>query len=281
MCYCRAVRLGKFQLLAGAAAGIGLAALLIGERRWRLRIPHDQAPARLSTNLALGAASSLTATLLERLVVAHVVAHTEARQLGLVRRVPAPRWVQEALAFLLLDYSIYLWHVATHKVPLFWRFHLVHHSDLALDSSTALRFHAIDMVVSAPFNAAQVRLIGPGRTTLALWRAFFFASVLFHHSNLRLPRRLEARLSRLLTTPRMHGIHHTAIRDRTDANWSSGLSIWDHLHGTFRLDVPQAPAAIGVPAMRDPGAVGLGSSLRLPFEPPQDAWRGPKAELAR
>lgn len=268
------MRLTKLQMLAGACASAAVVALLVGERRRRLRAPHDDGPARIGTNLALGASSALTAALAGRVLVARVAAHTEARQLGIVRRVPAPRWVQEAAAFLLLDYSIYLWHVATHKVPLFWRFHLVHHADLSLDASTALRFHAVDMLVSAPFNAAQVRLIGPAPATLATWRAFFFASVLFHHSNLRLPRRFERQLSRLFTTPRMHGIHHTAVRDRTDANWSSGLSLWDHLHGTFRLDVRQAPEAIGVPVFRDRRAVSLGRSLRLPFAPPRDAWRG-------
>lgn len=272
----------KAQSLAiGALAGAGIVALLVGERRARLRVPHGDAPARLLTNLSLGASSAIAASLLGRLVVAPVAARTEARRQGIVRRIDGPRWLQEVAAFLLLDYTIYLWHVATHKVPLFWRFHLVHHADLALDASTALRFHAVDMLVSAPFSAAQVRLIGPGRVSLAVWRGFFAASVLFHHSNLRLPRRLEARLARVLTTPRMHGIHHTAARDRTGSNWSSGLSLWDHLHGTFRLDVPQAPHAIGVPALRDPAQVGLGPSLRLPLAPQCDAWLGPELPIPR
>ncbi len=174
-----------------------------------------------------------------------------------------------------MDYTMYVWHVLTHKVPVLWRFHLVHHVDLDLDSTTALRFHAVDMLISIPWRAAQVAVLGTSRRALAAWQGFFFASVLFHHSNLRLPARLERRLAGVLTTPRMHGIHHSAVQDQTDSNWSSGLSLWDHLHGTFRLDVPQRDIRIGVPAYRDPAETRLRPALTMPFRPQRDAWAPP------
>ncbi len=172
-----------------------------------------------------------------------------------------------------MDYTMCIWHVLTHKVPVLWRFHLVHHVDLDLDSTTALRFHAVDMLISIPWRAAQVLLLGTSRRALSAWQSFFFASIVFHHSNIRLPPRLERGLARVLTTPRMHGIHHSAVHDQTDSNWSSGLSLWDHLHRTFRLDVPQGQVRIGVPAYRDPAELRLGPSLRLPFRQQRDAWR--------
>lgn len=276
------MKAGGIARAAGAAlAGAAVIAILVGERKRRLRTPASTAPGRLATNLALGVSSAVTASLMRRVLVDPVAARVAAKGQGIAPRLPGPGWLREAAAFLLLDYTIYLWHVATHKVPAFWRFHLVHHADLSLDASTALRFHAVDMLVSAPVSALQLRLIGPAPATLRAWRMFFFLSVLFHHSNLRLPRRAERRLALVLTTPRMHGIHHSAARDRTDSNWSSGLSLWDHLHGTFRLDVPQAPDAIGVPAYRNPREVGLGPSLRLPFAPQRDAWAGPELSLPR
>jgi sterol desaturase/sphingolipid hydroxylase (fatty acid hydroxylase superfamily) len=116
-------------------------------------------------------------------------------------------------------------------------------------------------------------VLGTSRRALSVWQGCFFASVLFHHANLRLPARLERWLALVLTTPRMHGIHHSAMRTETDSNWSSGLSLWDHLHGTFRLDVAQRDVPIGVPAYRDSAEVRLGPSLAMPFRRQRDAWR--------
>jgi sterol desaturase/sphingolipid hydroxylase (fatty acid hydroxylase superfamily) len=159
--------------------------------------------------------------------------------------------------------------------------HLVHHLDLDLDSSTALRFHAADMAISIPYRLAQVALIGTSPRALRLWQGWFFLSVLFHHSNVRLPVELERRAARLFTTPRMHGIHHSAVQEETDSNWSSGLSLWDHLHGTFRFDEPGPDARIGIPAYRSPDEVRLLASLALPFSSQRDAWApSPAAAVA-
>ena len=172
-----------------------------------------------------------------------------------------------------MDYTVYWWHVATHKVPFLWRFHLVHHDDLDLDASTAIRFHFVDMAMSAPYRAAQVALLGVSPRAFRIWQSWFFFAILFHHSNMRLPRRFERRLAFMVTTPRMHGIHHSAVRDETDSNWSSGFAFWDHLHGSFRLDVPQEDIVIGVPGYRDPGELGFRDSIALPFVDQRDAWQ--------
>jgi sterol desaturase/sphingolipid hydroxylase (fatty acid hydroxylase superfamily) len=263
--------------IAGALAGL---ALFAAERTRPLRARTRPQPRRIAVNLALGLASMAVVALVERPFTARLAAKAGAGRLGMVQALPLPAHARDALAFLLMDYTIYLWHVATHKVPFLWRFHLVHHVDLDLDMTTALRFHAVDMAISAPYRAAQVALIGTSPRALKAWQAFFFASVLFHHSNLRMPARIERPLARVLTTPRMHGIHHSAARDETDSNWSSGLAFWDHLHGTFRLDVPQDAIEIGVPAYRDPGGLGIARSLALPFRRQRDAWAPPSGAAA-
>ncbi len=256
-------------VLLGAAA----TAIFLGEKRLRLRAPTQSESRRQLRNLALGGLSLATVQLMENPVVAPLASRAERKRAGLAQRLPLPAWARDAAAFLLLDYTIYLWHILTHRVPALWRFHLVHHVDLDLDSTTALRFHAADMAISIPYRAAQVALLGASPRALHYWRAFFFLSVLFHHSNLRLPRRLERALASVLTTPRMHGIHHSAVRDETDSNWSSGLSLWDHLHGTFCDNVPQAAIRIGVPAYRDPAELAVIPSLLMPFRPERDAWK--------
>ena len=150
-----------------------------------------------------------------------------------------PRALRVVLGFLLLDYTLYLWHRMNHHAPLLWRFHAVHHVDLDLDTTTGLRFHFGELAMAAGFRALQVLLLGVDRDTLRLWQQLLVLSVVFHHSNLELPVEIEARLNGLLVTPRMHGIHHSTRADETDSNYSSLLSCWDRLHRSLRLDVPQ------------------------------------------
>lgn len=245
-------------------AGVALAALLIAERRYPRRARTQAGPQRTMTNLALGGAA-LAVVAAGQDGTQRLAERVAARRLGLAQALPVPV-LRDAAAFVLLDYTMYLWHVATHRVPVLWRLHRVHHVDLDMDASTALRFHAVDMALSIPLRRAQVRLLGVSPRALAGWEAFFGASVLFHHANLRLPG--DTRLAWLLTTPGMHDIHHRAELAATDSNWSSGLSLWDRLHGTLRLTPSAAP--IGVPAFREP--VGLQAALALPFAPQRDDW---------
>ncbi|TPG14591.1 sterol desaturase family protein [Sphingomonas oligophenolica] len=260
------------MIASGAALAGAALTLFFAERKRPLRRPTQVEPARSIANLALGAISMATVALVEMPLTRPLAARAQRDRRGVVQMMPLPDWLRDAAAVLLMDYTIYLWHIATHKVPLLWRFHLVHHIDLDLDTTTALRFHGIDMAISAPVRAAQVAVIGVSPRALAIWQRWFFISVLFHHSNLRLPERFERLLARFVTTPRMHGIHHSAVRSETDSNWSSGFALWDHLHRTFRLDVPQDKISIGVPAYRDPNALRVLPSLEMPFGPEHDAW---------
>ncbi len=263
----------RFSALTGAALlGVAAALILVGERRRPLRARTQPGARRIAGNLVLGGLALATVALIERPVVRPLARRAERRGAGLVQWLHAPAWVRDALAFLLLDYTVYVWHTATHRIAFLWRFHLVHHVDLDMDASTALRFHAADMAISVPYRALQVAAIGVSPRALAAWQGFFFLSILFHHSNWRLSHALERRLARVITTPRMHGIHHSTVRAETDSNWSSGLSVWDHLHGTFRFDVPQAAIAIGVPGYRDPAEFTPGRALAMPFGRERDAW---------
>lgn len=267
--------LGASNLALPVLLGAAALAMFALERRRPLRASTQTEPRRTLRNLTFGALSMAVVAIVERPIVDPLAARAGVRRRGLVQMLPLPAALRDLLAVMAMDYTIYLWHIATHRVPLLWRLHLVHHLDLDMDSTTALRFHFADMVVSTPYRAAQILVIGTSKRALAAWQAFFFLSVLFHHSNLRLPQRFERRLALLLTTPRMHGIHHSAVRTQTESNWSSGLSIWDRLHGTFRLDVPQSQIAIGVPAYRRAGEIGIEPSLSLPFRPHRDAWNAP------
>jgi sterol desaturase/sphingolipid hydroxylase (fatty acid hydroxylase superfamily) len=122
------------------------------------------------------------------------------------------------------------------------------------------------MLASVPWRLAQVLLIGASPRALGRWQSALFLSVLFHHSNLRLPLSLERALACVLVTPRQHGIHHSVVPAEMDSNWSSLLNVWDRLHGTLRLDVPQDAITIGLPSPRDPRALAFPRLMTMPFE---------------
>jgi len=196
----------------------------------------------------------------------------------LLKLVRLPRVLETALAVILMDYTLYVWHVLTHRVSFLWRFHAVHHIDLDLDASTALRFHFAEMLISVLWRAGQIIVIGVSPLSFAAWQVFLFPSILFHHSNVRLPLELERKINRFVVTPRMHGVHHSIRREETDSNWSSGLTVWDWLHGTLKTDAPQQEIIIGIPAYRNADEVVLTKILPMPFEKQRPSFQFPETK---
>jgi sterol desaturase/sphingolipid hydroxylase (fatty acid hydroxylase superfamily) len=186
-------------------------------------------------------------------------------------------WVSGILGFLCFDYSYYWWHQATHYWPAFYRFHNVHHTDLDMDVSTAVRFHFSDMIVGTVFRALIVVIFGIDFWTVLVYEGVFELATQFHHSNTRLPERVERVLNYVIVTPRMHGIHHSIVRDEFNSNWGTVLSVWDRLHRTHRMDIPQEAIDIGVPAYRDERELTFKKLLKMPFGP-QREWRLPTGE---
>lgn len=254
--------------------------LLWAEHRWPLRQRRESTPRRLGRNLVMAGLSAATVRLCELPLVLPLAQLVDNRGWGLLGWLALPSWAALPLALLLLDYTLYVWHVLNHRIAWLWRFHAVHHLDLDMDASTALRFHAGEILLSVPWRAAQVVLIGVDPAILALWQAALFVEILFHHSNLRLPSRLDRALSYLIVTPRLHGIHHSIIEAETNSNWSSGLTVWDRLHHTLRTDVLEAPIDIGVPAYRSASQLRLWAILLLPFRRPA-VWQLPDGSVPR
>jgi sterol desaturase/sphingolipid hydroxylase (fatty acid hydroxylase superfamily) len=263
-------RVVRGLLLLGLAGG-----LLLAERRRPLRRWVEPGPERLVRNTIVGGLSAVVTTLTETAWVMPLARQVERRRIGLVHWLGLGPRLRFVVGLLLLDYTLFVWHWLNHRVPALWRFHLVHHVDLDLDASTGLRFHFAEMASSGVFRAAQVLAIGADRRTLAMWEKVLVASVVFHHSNLRLPLPLERAIGRVLVTPRMHGIHHSIVRSETNSNFSSLFVWWDVLHRSRRLDVPQGAITIGVPGYRDAAELTLGAVLRLPFVESSREWRLP------
>ena len=250
--------------LGGLVVAGVFALLWFAERKRPLRGRVEPEARHHARNAAVAALAAATVQAAEMPVVAPIAALSLRRRWGLLGRMQ-PGWLRTALSLLLLDYSLYVWHVLTHRVPALWRFHAVHHVDLDLDASTAVRFHFGELAASIPWRAAQVAAIGVTPSDLRLWQQAVLVSILFHHSNLQLPARAERLIGAFVTTPRLHGIHHSDEEAIRNCNWSSGLTLWDRLHRTLRDDVPQDAIAIGVAGFEDPGAVTLPRILEMPF----------------
>jgi sterol desaturase/sphingolipid hydroxylase (fatty acid hydroxylase superfamily) len=261
-------------LLIGAAFG----ALVWLERRRPLRREVEPKLNRSVRNLAIAAVGGVALQVVERPITRQLTRMVQKRSWGVLKCLRLPKTLETALALLLLDYTLYIWHWLTHRVPFLWRFHEFHHIDPDLDASTALRFHFGELIISIPWRAAQIILIGVSPEALNLWQTCLLLSIVFHHSNVRLPIEFERQLNRIVVTPRMHGIHHSIVEEETNSNWSSGLTAWDWLHRTLRLNVPQDQITIGAPPHRNSDQVTLlcqpRSSRKMPDEGKTGAANG-------
>jgi len=258
--------------MSGTAAAVrialGAAAFLVliaAERRRPLRRVTQSKWRRVAVNIAFAAVGGIALALAYGPIVIGTAEQARRAGFGLVRWVRLPAAAQALLSFVLLDYTLWIWHLLNHRVPLLWRFHAAHHVDLDLDASTALRFHAGELVLSVPFRALQVALIGVDVPILLAWETVLLVATEFHHSNVRLPLRAERALRAVLVTPRMHGIHHSIVPGEVNSNFGTLLTAWDRLHRTFVHGVPQGRIVIGLAEYRDPERLGLLRSLALPF----------------
>jgi sterol desaturase/sphingolipid hydroxylase (fatty acid hydroxylase superfamily) len=197
-----------------------------------------------------------------------VAAAVDAGQLGwgLFNALDWPVWVEVLLAVLVFDLAIWLQHLITHKVPLFWRFHRVHHADRDFDVTTALRFHPVEIAASSLLKVGLVYLIGPSVLAVVAFEILLNATAMFNHANLRLPLGLDRGMRLVLVTPDMHRVHHSVHREEHDSNYGFALSVWDRI---FRTYVPQPKA--GHEAMtvglewQDDRTMRLGWVLGSPF----------------
>lgn len=245
------------------------------EERRPLRRSVESKTKRALRNLGVAATAGVVVEAVEVPVAKALIDVCERNNVGLLRLLPFPEPFAILFGVLALDYTLYWWHQATHKVPLLWRFHEPHHADRDMDALTALRFHFGEVGLSVFYRSAQIGVLGVSHTAFSIWQTILVLCILFHHSNVNIPPHIERRLSRLLITPRLHGIHHSNVQTEADSNFSSGFAFWDKIHGSRRDDVPQNAIVIGVPAQSNAEDVTFTKVLGMPFLPEHDAWELP------
>jgi len=256
-------------------------ALLLVESRFPLRLSKSSKQKRFLTNFAVSGLAIATGAFVVKPVALTVLSWSSESAYGLLGRVPLPLTVKFILAFLLMDVTFYYWHRLNHSIPLLWRFHNVHHVDPDLDVSTSFRFHFAEVLYSSAFRALQVSVIGVPLVIYLVYELVFQCATIFHHSNVRLPLGVERGLNKIFVTPRMHGIHHSTMKDETNSNYSVIFRWWDLLHGTLTLNVKQTDVVIGVPAYLEPQANRFLNLLFLPFRKQRDYWRLPDGTSSR
>ncbi len=190
----------------------------------------------------------------------------EARGWGLFNRLDWPPLVEIVIAVLVLDLLIWAQHLVTHKVPLLWRLHQVHHADVDMDVTTAIRFHPVEIGLSMLLKIGAVYLLGPAALAVILFEILLNGMAMFNHANLDLPPRLDAALRRVVVTPDMHRVHHSVHRDEHDSNYGFSLSVWDRMFGTYIAQPREGhDGMVTGLAWQDDRPSRLGWSLLLPF----------------
>jgi len=252
-------------------------ALLLLQWRFPLRRQYFSMLHRLVRNFVLSIPGFAIVRFAMLPIPIAVAIWAKEEHIGLLNWFGVPFLITGIATFLLMDYAYWWWHWANHMIPLFWRFHNVHHTDLDLDVSTAARFHFGEMIFSIGFLSVAVMIFGVAPIMLVAFFVTLETATLFHHSNWRLPIKLERLLNLIIVTPRMHGIHHSIVQRETNSNWGTIFCWWDKLHRTLRRDVSQDEITIGVAAYRDEKELTLGQLLVLPFRG-QRPWRLPSGE---
>lgn len=193
---------------------------------------------RWFANFGLVVVDALVLRALFPVLAVGVAFWAQAQGYGLFSMLAWPTWIEIVLTVILLDLAIYWQHVASHKIPLLWQVHRVHHADRDLDASSGLRFHPVEIALSMVYKMAVVILLGAPAAGVFVFEVLLNGSAMFNHANFRLPLGLDKIIRSVLVTPDMHRVHHSIHRREADTNYGFALSVWDRMFGSY-TDQPE------------------------------------------
>jgi len=189
------------------------------------------------------------------------------REIGLLNMIQMPHWLKIIDTIILMDMMVYVWHALTHRIPVLWRFHRVHHTDLNMDASTAVRFHVGEVILGAGVRLGIVYFIGAEYMGVFLFECIFMLTDQFQHSCLKVPKQFESLFWLLFVPPSMHRIHHSVTLEERNTNFGTIFSIWDRLFGTLLTGVNQKQIWIGVDGHFQEKKLEIYHLAYMPFTP--------------
>ncbi|WP_371396695.1 sterol desaturase family protein [Fretibacter rubidus] len=254
------IRLGVF-------AGL-LVVLLLAEAVWPRKNRVESRVARWRTNIALTVIDGIALRVFVPLAAVGTAAWAAKNGWGLFNVINLPALAAIIISVIILDMLIYWQHVATHKIPLLWRLHKVHHADRDIDVTTGVRFHPVEICLSMVYKMVCVLALGAPVAAVIIFELILNGCALFNHANLRLPKPVDRVLRLFIVTPDMHRVHHSTLPDETNSNYGFSLSLWDRLFGSY-IDQPSAghnAMKIGLSEYQDNNPHKFLWSLSLPFK---------------
>jgi sterol desaturase/sphingolipid hydroxylase (fatty acid hydroxylase superfamily) len=223
---------------------------------------------RWINNLALTIFNSILLNLIFSTAIVFTATYAQANKIGILNMVQAPTWLKILVTVAFMDFMLYVWHLLNHEVPLLWRFHRVHHSDLNMDVSTATRFHIGELAISAVIKISLIFFLGASPTGVLIFESALVLCAQFHHSSLKVPKSFETLWWILFVPPSMHRIHHSVIINERNTNYGTIFSLWDRILGTLLTSVDQVKIRIGVGAYNKPDKLNFHQLLVMPFTKP-------------
>jgi len=249
-------------------------AVLLLVALWEIIAPRrpllDNKKRRWFTNLALVVIDTTAVRFLFPILPVALAQVAEARGWGLSHALQMTPWFKILLGFVILDFIIYLQHLLFHHIPLLWRVHRMHHTDLDLDVTSGNRFHPLEIAISMLIKMAAIILLGAPSQAVLTFEVVLNACAMFSHGNIRLPAVLDRLLRLFLVTPDMHRVHHSVIVRETNSNFGFSLPWWDRICGTYRPQPEKGhlDMTIGLKEYRDPEKLTLLRLLVQPFTSP-------------
>jgi len=222
---------------------------------------------RWFSNLGLVLIESIVVRLVFPTALAGITLLVQQRGWGLFNQFELPYLLKIIFSVLILDFVIYLQHIMFHSVPLFWRLHMVHHTDMDIDVTTGVRFHPVEIILSLGIKMIVVILIGAPLAAVLIFEIILNGTSMFNHGNVRYSQNIDSILRLLVVTPEMHRVHHSTIRWETNSNLGFNFPWWDRLFGTYRGQPAKGhlEMTIGLEPYKEPKKLTLPWLIVLPF----------------
>lgn len=245
-----------------------LVIMMSAEAVWSKRNRSIALASRWPANFGATVLGNVVIRLLLPVTATGLALTSAANGTGLFNVLAVPAIIAVPISLVLLDLLIYFQHRVLHAVPTLWRLHRMHHTDLELDASSALRFHPLELLLSMVIKLAAIAVLGIPAMAVLVFEILLSGLAIFNHANLSMPASVDALLRKLVVTPDMHRVHHSSIPIETNSNFGFCLSWWDRLFGTYTAQPRHGHQGmqIGLSDYREPKILRLDRMLLDPFD---------------